>query len=308
VRPNQPARGRRWGAAAPVGYQITTLQSSCYRSLADEMHDKSLCDRVVAVRTPTLDGSKLDKAGCLARGGAGTVAVPDLDRMEPFVALMQSLGYGDRDVVESEYDENPQNSTTYAAYERLRDDPAFLQRLQSAPSYQQPRSDSDTRSAYPIEFLYQMVAVERGDAALCAKVSPSATFVDASEKPALLQSRCYLHVAFNTRQAALCDPLPRAGSSRLINEIYDSYERCREAVAVYSRPTFKSGTHYGPNAFPHAADFPAALQAIGYPAAFTSTLVPKPPLSIYWDFVSRLQYRATNADRAEFVRRVIALR
>jgi hypothetical protein len=139
------------------------------------MHDKSLCDRVVAVKTPTLDGGKLNKADCLARGRAGTVVTPDPDRMEPFVALTQSLGYGDRDVVESEYDENPENSATHAAYERLRDDPAFLQRLQSAPSYQQPRSDSATHSAYPIEFLHQMVAVERGDAALCAKVSPNAT-------------------------------------------------------------------------------------------------------------------------------------
>ena len=210
--------------------------------------------------------------------------------------------------MESEYDENPRNSSTYTAYERLRDDPAFLQRLQGAPSYQQPRSDSDTRSAYPIEFLYQMVAVERGDAALCAKVSPNATFVYADQKPALLQSRCYLHLAFNTRQAALCGPLPRAGSSRFVNEIYDSYERCREGVAVYSRPGFKSGTHYGPYAFPHAADFQVALQAIGYPASFTSTLVPKPPPDIYWDFVTRLRFRAADADREEFVRRVIALR
>jgi len=153
-----------------------------------------------------------------------------------------------------------------------------------------------------------MVAVERGNAALCAKVSPNATFVASSEKPALLQSTCYLHLAFNTRQVALCDPLPRAGSSPLINEIYDSYERCRETVAVYSRPTFTSATHYGPAPFPHAADFPAALQAIGYPADYASTLVPTPPLSSYWEFVSRIRFEGTDADRAEFVRRVIALR
>jgi hypothetical protein len=296
------------GSANPVGYQVTTLQSSCYRSLADAMHDKSLCDHVVAVSTFGLDGSKMDRADCVASGGSGSVVTPDPNQMGPFVALMQRLGYGDRDVVESEYNENPQNSPTYAAYERLRDDPAFLQRLQNAPSYQHPRSDSDTRSAYPIEFLYQMVAVERGDAALCAKVSPNATLVYADQTPALLQSRCYLDLAFNTRQAALCDPLPRAGSSRFINQMYDSYERCREGVAVRSRPTFNSGTHSGPYAFPHAADFAAALHEIGYSAAYTSTLVPKPPLTIYWDFVSRLRFRGTDADRAEFVRRVLALR
>ena len=151
----------------------------------------------------------MDKADCLAGGGSGQVVTADPHRMEPFVALIQSLGYGDRDVVESEYEENPENSPTYAAYARLRDDPTFLQRLLDAPSYQQPRSDSDIRSAYPVEFLYQMVAVERGDAALCAKVSPNATFIYSDQAPALLQSRCFLHLAFNTRQSALCDPLPR---------------------------------------------------------------------------------------------------
>jgi hypothetical protein len=296
------------GAFSPIGYQIETLQTRCYRSLVATMHDKSLCDRVVAVRTFTLDGSKLDRADCLANGGLEDVATPDPDRMEPFVALIQNLGYGDRDVVESEYDENPVSSATYAAYERLRDEPVFLQRLLAAPSYQQPRSDSETRSAYPIEFLYQMVAGDRGDAALCAKVSPNATFVFADQQPALLQSRCYLSLAFNTRQARFCDPLPRAGSSRFINEVYDSYERCRETVAAYSRSTAKRDTRGGGYPFPHAADFPAALQAIGYPAAFASTLVPRPPLMIYWEFVSRLRFRASDEDRTEFVRRVIAMR
>ena len=295
------------GALAPAGYQITSLQSSCYSTLADAMKDPSLCDKVVAVKTSTLDGSKMDKADCLAGRGSGALVTPDPHTMEPFVALMQSLGYGDRVVVESEYEENPENSATYDAYSQLRDDPAFLSRLQNAPSYQEPRSNSATRSAHPIEFLYQMVAVERGDAALCAKVSPNATFVDSREKPAYLLSACYLHLAFNTREAALCDPLPRAGSSPVINESYDSYEHCRETVAVYSRPTFKSATHYGPSPFPHAADFPSALQAVGYEADYTATLVPKALSSSYWEFVSRLRFQGTDADRAEFVRRVTAL-
>lgn len=294
------------GALAPAGYQITSLQSSCYRILADAMKDPSLCDRVVAVKTSTFDGSKMDKADCLAGRGSGAIVTPDPNAMEPFVALMRTVGYGDREVLESEYQENPENSSTFDAYSRLRDDPEFLQRLQSAPSYEEPRSDSDTRTAHPVEFLYQMVAVERGDAAFCAKVSPNATFVY-SDKRALLRSACYLHLAFNTRQAALCDPLPRAGSSPLINEKYDSYEHCREIVAVYSRPTFKSDTHYAPSPFSQAGDFPVALQAVGYPIDYTSTLVPNPPSSSYWEFVSRLRFEGTEADRAEFVRRVIAL-
>jgi hypothetical protein len=152
---------------------------------------------------------------------------------------MQNLGYGDRDVVESEYDENPVNSATYAAYERLRDDPVFLQRLLSAPSYQQPRSDSDTRSAYPIEFLYQMVAGDRGDAALarrCRRTRHSSCRSRAGAPSVTMLFEPCLH-----HGAKFCDPLPRAGSSRFINEVYDSYERCRESGPP-SRSTAKSNT------------------------------------------------------------------
>lgn len=262
--------GRGWSS---VGSQVTTLQSSCYQSLAS----------------------------------SGRIVIANPHEMEAFAALMQTLGYGDRDVVESEYNENPQNSPTYAAYARLRDDPTFLQRLVDGPSYREPRSDRDARPAYPVEFLYQMVAVERGDAALCENVSPNATFVDFGQREALLQSRCYRSLASNTRQIALCDPLPRAGSSRFINEVYDSLERCRESIAIEQR-TPTDGLHSGPEPFPHAEAFPAALRAIGYAEDFASTVVPEPPVEAYWDFVSRLKFRATDADRAEFVRRAMTLR
>lgn len=295
------------GGFAPDGHQITSLQASCYRTLAQEMHDPSLCDRVVAVRTLTLDGSKMGKADCLAGGGSGLIAVPSPDRMGAFAALLQSLGYGDGEVADSEYLENPQNSPTFAAYSRLRDEPEFLQRLNSAPSYQEPLSESATRSAYPIEFLCQLEAVERSDAAFCAKVSPNATFVDDVNHTARLQSKCYLAIAFNTVQAALCDPLPRAGSSRFTYDAEDSYEYCMETVATYSRSTVKRSLRNGPQPLPHAADFQVALKAIGYEDDFTSTLIPRPPSESYWEFVSRLRFRGSAADRAEFVRRVTAL-
>lgn len=60
------------------------------------------------------------------------------------------------------------------------------------------------------------------EAALCSKISPNATFVDEGDAIALLQSRCYLGIASNTRDIRLCDPLPAAGSFPHINEIYNS--------------------------------------------------------------------------------------
>ena len=78
-------------------------------------------------------------------------------------------------------DHDPLNSPTCAAYKRLRDDPVLLERLHAAPSYAEPRSRSGIRAANPLEFLFQMVAVDRPDAELCAKVSPNATFADTGE-------------------------------------------------------------------------------------------------------------------------------
>jgi hypothetical protein len=88
----------------------------------------------------------------------------------------------------------------------------------------------------------------------------------------------------------------------------DSFERCREAVAVYSRPDFKSELHSGPSAFAHATDFVTALQQIGYSTEYARTLVAAPKPDAYWDFVSRLWFRGPVSDRDEFVRRVMAMR
>ena len=216
------------GRSAAAGYQVRTLRSSCYRNLAEMLHNPSLCNQVIPVRTDTLDGSKLNKASCLAEEDfVQTIAVPAPFQMDSFVRLMRRIGYGDQEVAEAEYtDHNPLNSPTCAAYKRLRDDPVLLERLHAAPSYAEPRSRSGIRAANPLEFLFQMVAVDRPDAELCAKVSPNATFADTGGKTAVLQSRCYLSIAFNTRDASLCERLPRTGAFPFVNDLYDSLERC----------------------------------------------------------------------------------
>jgi hypothetical protein len=296
------------GGWSPEGYQIRTMRSSCYSNLSAILHDPSLCNQVVAVRTQALDGSKENKADCLARKEPWDVAVPDVHNMEPFIRQLRALGYGDREVEEAEYDENQVNTKTYAAYEQLRGDSVFLQRLRAAQSYSEPRARARVRAANALEFLYEMVAVDIREPSLCARISPNATFADSGGKTALLYSRCYLYLAHNTRDAALCEPLPRAGTFPYINDIYDSFERCREAVAVYSRPDFKSDLHSGPSPFPHAADFERALQQIGYSSEYARTLVAMPSPDAYWEFVSRLSLRGPPRDRSEFVRRVMGLR
>ncbi len=295
------------GGWAPRGFQIEALRSECFRKLAMRLRNASLCDQAFPVRTRGLDGSGLDKNYCLAavNGNEGVVATPDPHNMRPFISFLNKLGYDDRQVVESRYQENPQNSPTHAAYEQLRREDGFLGRVRSATSYSEARTRTGLRPANAGEVLYQMIAVDTPDASLCAKVSPNATLVDLG-KTALLQSRCYIAIAYNMRDAALCDQLPRSGSFPHVIDGYDSLEGCRTNVAVYSRPGFDNGgLTDGPLPFAHASDFADALQQIGYANAVQSRVEPEP--DDYWGFVSRLAVRGNPQERNEFVRRVMSL-
>src|SRR5258707_781236 len=81
-----------------------------------------------------------------------------------------------------------------------------------APDFFEPPSADTLRPARAAEFLYQMVAIDAGDAILCAKISPNATFTDLYKRTALSRSRCFVSVAYNTKNDALCAQLPRSGT------------------------------------------------------------------------------------------------
>jgi hypothetical protein len=220
---------------------------------------------------------------------------------------VRAAGYTDADVIQAAYDENHRAAPFYRVYEGLRANDEFRSRLRGAPGYGEPRDRARLRPAKPIEFMFQMVAVDAPEAALCSKVSPNATFADGSGATALLQSRCYLHIAYNTRDTRLCEPLPDAGSFPHINEQSDSRERCRETVAIYSRRTLESTGTYGSSPFPRAADFQVILREIGYQEAAMPP-VSKPTPEDYWEFVSRLIHHEPPSAREEFLRRVYAMK
>jgi hypothetical protein len=297
------------GFDSPRGFQVETMRSRCFRELAAALHDPKLCDKVEPVSAGRLDGSKFDKAHCLENVGGHPqgIYVPDPHIMAPFIGFLGRLGYGEREVVESKYDENPEISPTFDALGLLLKDQGFLQRVRAGRTYGEPRDQAHVRAANPAEYLYQIVAITGNDPTLCGKVSPNATMVDFGGKTALLRSRCFVALAYNRREARFCDELPASNTFPNVNPNYDSLEACRSTVEIYQRPTFHSNLHDGPWPFPHAADFEPALQAIGYALEYTRTLVAKPGANEYWEFVSRLKYRGTPNDRAEFVRRVLAL-
>ena len=277
---NQPALCNRidWRADASTGgwssrYQVRTMRSACRSNL-------ELPPNIIHAEVPD---SKLT-----------------------FAAQVRALGYTDADVTQAAYDENWEFTPIYPVYQDLLASNEFRSRLRAATDYGEPRDRARLRPARPVEFMYQMVAVDAPEAALCSKISPNATFAVMGGATALLQSHCYLHIAFNTHDLRLCEPLPAAGSFPHINERYDSREHCRENVAIYSRPDYKGNATYGAAPFPRAADFPGILREIGYDAR-TQPRVPEPTADDYWEFVSRLNHRGTAGARAEFLRRVQAL-
>ena len=293
---------------AERGYRIETLQSKCYRNLATALHDPSLCEHVRPVRSGQYDGSKIDRAYCVqgSRGTLQELATPNPHRMDPFVEIMRRAGFGDEEVAQFMY-RAPENNPTYEAYRTLLKDPVFLDRVRAGRSYNEARAQARIRAAHPIEFLYEMVAIDTGDAALCDKISPNATY-EAFNRTALLRSVCYLHIAFNQKNAPLCDQLPRRGSFPYVKSDWDSLEDCHKTVAIYKGITDRAGGTYGPVSFSRAAQFPPALEQIGYPKSYTESLVPRPSQNDYWMLLQDLSFNAKGAARAEILRRIMALR
>ena len=286
---------------AQRGYQVQTMQSKCYFAVAEALHDPKLCDYVKPVKTSVLDGSNLDKAKCASLLPGSAIATPDVYRMEQFVSLMRKTGADDSQVAECRYRMEPYNNPAHVTYTKLLKQKVFLDRLRTAKSFAEVWSPARARPAFALEYLYQMVAIDANDADLCARISPNATFVEVKMPTRLLRSQCYLAIADNRRDAALCDQLPRSGTSPYVISKFDSQESCRSDIEIYSRPDFNSKLTYGPAFMPQAADFTTALEQIGYPRSEAASLVPKPSPDDYWTCFPVL-------DRATFLQRVMRLK
>lgn len=264
---------------APISATFLRMPSDrddFFHIVAVNFQEPALCDRIAA-RADASDGGDWGgyespyrirrlRSVCRDDVKGATITVPVSDPL--FAAQVRAVGYSDADVVQAAWDENPELTPTYERYKELLATEVFRSRVRAARSYDEPRDPGRLRPARPVEFLYQMVAIDRPEADLCSKVSPNATFRDLGGATALLQVRCHLHIAFNTRDLG--------------------------------------GLRYGPTPFPRAADLPASLSEIGYQEG---ELVPLAPAAEeYWEFVMRLRFRGLPADKAEFVRRVEALK
>jgi hypothetical protein len=234
------------------------------------------------------------------------VVSPDVDEMPGFIAQIRALGYQDSDVVQRAYQGSNSLTSAYETAPHILGNDKLRALLRAGRGFEEPRDRSRLRPANAVEFLYQTVAIERREPALCSKISPNATFMPNEEMTSLLQSWCYVQNAQNMGSLAVCERLPASGSFPHILEHYDSRERCQETVRAYMKVP-SSTTSSGPAAFRHVNDFPASLREIGFSDAELPAQV-KPAHDEYWRFFFWHAKEAPAVIRAEFLGRVTALK
>jgi hypothetical protein len=297
VPPNVTDGGSNWGT--PPGYQIIYLQSYCYYNLAGAMHDLSLCNHVRPLSTFSYDGSKYNPEDCRLHSQAAPIgAVVDPHTV---VKWMRKLGYGDQDVHEAQYRRNRKSPVT-DAYDRLRRDSLFAERIKAAPSFDEPFAAAKMRPANDLEYVYQMFAVDSHQATFCGKVSPNAQAEWRDKRRFFLRLACYRDTALNNRDVSACEKLPTRSNLPPGATDYFSRETCRRDSEIAMRPGLEHYT-YGPEFPPTSSSFQNGLRELGYDVTF-----PELAWREYEDFLLYLDTKlADPGARAEFLRRVEAV-
>jgi len=288
------------GGFNPRGLEVERLQSSCYYNVAIELHDPSLCEHVKPVRIEGMDGSRFDAAYCRDHLFAPTSVIPDPHRMGPFVHFMQQLGFGDGEVGDYIYEQSPYEHPVYSAYKELRGDRDFLARVQRGPNYNEAEAPAAIRYANPVEYLYEMLALDSNDPSLCGRISPNA----AVGKAGLLRPECYLKIAQNQRNPALCEQVHAFEKTPGAGRHY-SPEYCYKSIEGLKQPD-SAGFHDEPIFFPRPRFFKEALHQLGDDRDADALAGPSP--DDYWEFLQGLAYSHDSNLRAEFLRRVRALK
>jgi hypothetical protein len=290
--------GSDW--ATPPGYQISYLQSYCYYNLAGAMRDLSLCDHVRPLSTSSYDGSKFNPQDCRLK----SQSAPAGSAVDPHTVVqwLQKLGYGADDIHEGQYRTNLKNSIS-DAYDQLRQESLFEERIEGAPSFDEPFAVAKIRPANDLEYMYEMFGVDSNQAIVCDKISPNAQAKWRDGRPFYVRLDCYRDIAFNSRDLAACERLPLRSAVPPGGTEYDSRETCRENIPALMHPDTRNYM-YGPERPPTFASFQSGLRKLGYNPTF-----PELTWREYGDFLMYLNAPlAEPGARAEFLRRVEALK
>lgn len=284
---------------------FTYMQSNCYRNVAAMIHAPQLCDNVKSAGADRLIGSLVAKSDCRKQNSTLGSAMPSSG--PHFVRAMQLFGFSDEYLAQIRYEGRP-DIYLYPILNALRAHPSFLPRLQALPGYAEPSAPRGLREPQPLEFLYEIVAIQMDLPALCQKVSPNARPRAPSLYTFPLQAICLANVAFNRRDNALCRNLPSATNVWEANES-GFLEGCMKNVAVLRNPdSHLQWARYGPGGFPTWPQFQEAVQELGYPTDTGWLRLPRPTPQDYENYLWGLASPEHQSARDEFVRRILATR
>ena len=227
---------------------LTYLQSDCYRNVAAQLHDPTLCSHVRSAGIDRLAGSQIAQWKCRRqRYTWGTAWLAD---EQSFIEVMRSAGYGDEQISDWLYRGNRLGGIVHGSLEKLQEDPSFMQLVNSRPDYSEAYSLQNLHLATSAEYLFQVMAVNENNPSLCKKISPGAIHRWNNGKSNPLASVCYSEIAFNRRDDSFCGKLPHLGSSPLSSD-FISYEGCMKNIEVLRRPGSNLGwATNGPVLFP----------------------------------------------------------
>jgi len=283
---------------------FTYMQSDCYRNVAAMLHTPRLCDNVKSARVDRVIGSLFAKFKCRKQNYTVGTAMPGSG--PDFVRAMQSFGFADEYLTQIHYESRPDNYIL-PILNKLQADPTFLPRLRSATTYEEPTAPENKRDAYSLEFLDEMVAIQRDLPFLCKKISPNAQARSLNGFSRSLQATCYSHIAFNLRDDSLCRKLPNA-TNFLQTQQSDFLEGCMKHVTFLRSPSAQLWGRYPPGDFPSWPQFQEAMQELGYPAATDWLRLPLPTPQEYAFYLWELAAPEHRLARDKFVQRILATR
>jgi hypothetical protein len=292
----------------------TLLQADCYRDLAALTHNPELCSEVRSTNYDRLIGSYAAISRCRKS------QFPTGDGMSPdshsFVQIMRSMGYDDAQIDDGLYKVNPSQSSLYKTYDSLKDEPGFVERVKHGPTYGEEFSMRGLRPANGAEYLYEMIAVDDGEALLCERISPNAVHLmpegGFAGRPPLatsLRAICYWDLAQDKADAAFCAKLPPAGGS-WPGSTFTNQESCIRNVMMRRDPTSKA-PKFKSSATPFAtpAQFNEALTTIGYEAPASAANVAHATDQDYLEYFANLSSNSSFSEqRSLFLGRAYRLR
>ena len=181
-------------------------RSDCYESVAIRKHDPAVCWNVrplVDLNPVSAGYSALSCRHRVTQGGRGYVSLLP----ETVIRAFNALGY-DVDQLHLEGVIEPAIRPT-DVYRSLEREPGIVDRVQQALTRQGATLPSDDNS-----FLAHLAAVTAGDARWCDRI-PAHQALATEEVP--FRDWCYLTVAFNTRDARICERMaPAAAEAKVI--------------------------------------------------------------------------------------------